>query len=59
MFELSPERVDQTLETVDALIAEAFSAGRIEMAEAAQLSLALGTLQAAYDRLRYIEEELG
>lgn len=56
-YEMSPTRVDKVLETVDALVAEAFSEGRIELQEALDIAMALGTLQYAYLRLLYIEGE--
>lgn len=57
-YEMSPARLDKTLETVDALIAEAFAEGRIELQVALDTAMALGTLQYAYNRLLQIEEEL-
>lgn len=56
-YEMSPTRVDRVLETVDALVAEAFSEGRIELQDALDVSMALGTLQYAYNRLLEIEGE--
>lgn len=54
---LSPYEVNQILEVVDALVAEAWSEGRIDMNTSLQVSMALGLLQQAHIELLQIRGE--